>query len=48
MPVLLVSATTDARVMEQAEKVGATTVLRKPVRMDELQRAIVRALGASA
>jgi CheY-like chemotaxis protein len=45
MPVVLVSATTDARVVERAEKVGAAAVLRKPVRLDELQRTIVRALG---
>ena len=48
IPVLLVSATTDARVMEQAKQVGATTVLRKPVRLDELRRAITQALGAPA
>jgi putative two-component system response regulator len=47
IPVLLVSATTDARVTEQAKRVGAAAVLRKPVRMNELQRAISQALGAS-
>ena len=47
IPVLLVSATTDARVTDQAKKVGAVAVLRKPVRMDELQRAISQVLGAS-
>lgn len=45
IPVLLVSATTDARVTDQAKRVGAATVLRKPVRMDELRRAVAQALG---
>ena len=48
MPVLLVSATTDARVIQQAERVGAAAVLRKPVRMEELRRAIVSALDSPA
>jgi CheY-like chemotaxis protein len=48
IPVLLVSATTDARVAEQAKRVGAAGVLRKPVRVDELRRAITHALGAPA
>ncbi len=48
LPVVLVSATTDARVMQHAEKVGAATVLRKPVRMDELRRTIVRVLDSPA
>ena len=48
IPVLLVSATTDARVTEQAKRVGAAGVLRKPVRLDELRRAITQALGAPA
>jgi CheY-like chemotaxis protein len=48
IPVLLVSATTDARVAEQAKRVGAAAVLRKPVRINELQRAISQVLGASA
>lgn len=48
IPVLLISATTDGKVAARAKQVGATSVLRKPVRMDELQRAISRALGASA
>jgi putative two-component system response regulator len=47
IPVLLISATTDARVMEQAKRVGAAAVLRKPVRMDELRRAVSQALAAS-
>ena len=48
IPVLLVSATTDARVTDQAKRVGAAAVLRKPVRMDELRCAIAQALGPSA
>ena len=48
IPVLLVSATTDGKVAARAKQVGAAVVLRKPVRMDELQRAISRALGSSA
>jgi len=46
IPVLLVSATTDARVADQAKRVGAAGVLRKPVRVDELRRVIAQALGA--
>jgi len=48
IPVLLVSATTDGRVTVHAKRVGAGAVLRKPVRMDELRRAITQALGTSA
>lgn len=48
IPVLLVSATTDARVAEQAKKVGAVAVLRKPLRMNELQHTLSRVLRASA
>jgi CheY-like chemotaxis protein len=48
IPVLLVSATTDARVTDQAKRVGAAVVLRKPVRMDELRRAVTQALGHAA
>jgi CheY-like chemotaxis protein len=48
IPVLLMSAITDARVTEQAKRVGAVAVLRKPVRMDELRRAVTQALGTSA
>jgi len=47
IPVLLVSATTDARVTDQAKRVGAAAVLRKPVRMDELQRAISQVLASA-
>ena len=45
IPVLLVSATTDPRVLDQAKRVGAATVLRKPIRMDELRRVVAHALG---
>lgn len=48
IPVLLVSAAADARVMDQAKQVGAAAVLRKPVRMDELQRAIAGVLAPPA
>lgn len=48
IPVLLVSATTDARVTDQAKRVGVAAVLRKPIRMDELRRAVTQALGTSA
>lgn len=48
IPVLLVSATTNPQVMDLAKRAGAVTVLRKPVRMDELRRTISRVLGASA
>ena len=48
IPVLLVSATTNPQVMDLAKKAGAVTVLRKPVRMDELRRTISRVLRISA
>jgi CheY-like chemotaxis protein len=44
IPVLLVSATTDARVAAQAKTVGASGVLRKPVSMDELRRSVALAV----
>jgi len=44
IPVLLVSATTDARVADQAKQVGAAAVLRKPVSMEELRRAVALAV----
>lgn len=46
--VLLVSATTDARVADRAKQVGAAAVLGKPIRMDELRRAVTQALRTSA
>jgi CheY-like chemotaxis protein len=48
IPVLLVSATTNPQVMDQAKKAGAVAVLRKPVRIDELQRTISQLLRVSA
>jgi CheY-like chemotaxis protein len=45
IPVLLVSATTDGRVAEQAKEVGAAGVLRKPVSMEELRRAVIAILS---
>jgi CheY-like chemotaxis protein len=44
IPVLLVSATSDLRVIDQAEKVGACNVLPKPVPVEELQHAVALAL----
>jgi two-component system sensor histidine kinase/response regulator len=44
IPVLLVSATTDLRVIDQAEKAGASNVLPKPVPLEELQHAVALAL----
>ena len=44
IPVLLTSATSDLRVIDQAERVGALTVLPKPVPMEQLQHAVTMAL----
>jgi CheY-like chemotaxis protein len=44
IPVLLVSATSDLRVIDQAEKAGACNVLPKPVPVEELQHAVALAL----
>lgn len=44
IPVLLVSATTDLRVVDHAERVGAASVLPKPVPIEELQHAVALAL----
>jgi CheY-like chemotaxis protein len=44
IPVLLVSATTDLRVVDRAEKVGAAGVLPKPVPIEQLQHAVALAL----
>lgn len=46
IPVLLVSATKDLRVVDQAERVGAAGVLPKPVPMEQLQHAVALALAA--
>ena len=45
IPVLLVSATTDLRVVDRAEKVGASGVLPTPVPPEELQHAVALALA---
>jgi len=45
IPVLLVSATTDLRVVDRAEQVGATTVLAKPVPIEQLEQALILALN---
>lgn len=44
IPVLLVSATSDLRVMDRAEQVGAAAVLPKPVPMEQLHHAVALAL----
>lgn len=44
-PVILVSATTDLRVIDRAEQVGATTVLPKPVPIEQLEQALILALN---
>jgi two-component system, sensor histidine kinase and response regulator len=44
IPVLMSSATTDLRVIDQAERVGALSVLPKPVPMEQLQHAVSLAL----
>lgn len=45
IPVLLISATTDLRVIDRAEQVGAAEVLPKPVPMEQLQQALAIALN---
>jgi CheY-like chemotaxis protein len=45
IPVILVSATTDLRVIDRAEQVGATTVLPKPVPIEQLEQALILALN---
>lgn len=45
IPVLLISATTDLRVIDRAEQVGAAEVLPKPVPMEQLQQALAFALN---
>jgi CheY-like chemotaxis protein len=44
IPVILISATTDLRVVDRGEQVGATTVLPKPVPIEELQQVLILAL----
>ncbi len=45
VPVIFVSATTDLRVIDRAEAVGATTVLPKPVPIEQLEQALILALN---
>jgi CheY-like chemotaxis protein len=45
IPVLLFSATTDLRVVDRAERVGAAGVLPKPVPVEQLQHAVALALA---
>ncbi len=45
VPVILVSATTDLRVIDRAEAVGAATVLPKPVPIEQLEQALILALN---
>ncbi len=45
IPVLLISATTDLRVVDRAEQVGAAEVLPKPLPMEQLQQALALALN---
>ena len=45
IPVILVSATTDLRVIDRAERVGATAVLPKPVPIEQLAQTLILALN---
>jgi len=45
IPVILISATTDLRVIDRAEQVGAATVLPKPVPIEQLEQALILALN---
>jgi len=45
IPVILISATTDVRVVDRAENVGAIAVLPKPVPIEQLQHAVALALN---
>jgi twitching motility two-component system response regulator PilG len=45
IPVILISATTDLRVIDRAEQVGAATVLSKPVPIEQLEQALILALN---
>jgi CheY-like chemotaxis protein len=48
IPVLMVSATTDLRIVDRAEQAGAVNVLPKPVPLEELQHAVALALAGAA
>jgi twitching motility two-component system response regulator PilG len=45
IPVILISATTDLRVVDRAEQVGAVEVLPKPVPVPQLKQAVALALN---
>ncbi len=45
IPVILISATTDLRVVDRAEQVGAVEVLPKPVPLPQLKQAVTLALN---
>jgi twitching motility two-component system response regulator PilG len=45
VPVILITATTDLRVIDRAEQVGATTVLPKPFPIEQLEQALILALN---
>ncbi len=45
VPVIFVSATTDLRVIDRAEAVGAITVLPKPVPIEQLEQTLILALN---
>jgi CheY-like chemotaxis protein len=47
-PVLMASATSDLRVIDQAERVGALSVLPKPIPVEQLQHAVALALISPA
>ncbi len=48
IPVILVSATADLRVVDRAEQVGAAGVLPKPVPFEQLQHAVSLALDGGS
>ena len=48
IPVILVSATADLRVVDRAEQVGAAVVLPKPVPFEQLQHAVSLALDGGS
>lgn len=45
IPVILVSATTDLRVIDRAEQAGATTVLPKPLPIEQLEQTLILTLN---
>jgi CheY-like chemotaxis protein len=45
IPVILISATTDLRVIDRADEVGATAVLPKPVPFEQLEQALILAIN---